>query len=160
MTTRIRVRRQPWFRLAVLAASIGPTSIDQTTRRVALIVAQVSQQPVRDFTRHDFPIFADRTVSIKRPADLEVRCELMLFQRSPANIPWLRRRLLQERYVSRVDVLAGAVNLIAEIVAPNRAEADALVQRYEPEGRLLLEERRDMLRRALMANARWRHSRG
>lgn len=151
--TRNRTRRKPWFRLAILAASIGSTSLEQTAKRVSWLSKEVSRHPVSDFMSQDFSIFARRTLAIKDFDAVSLRCELLFFRRTPGNALWLARTLRRERFVARVDRVAGTYVVLAEVLAPTRAEVDAIVERFEPDERLLLESRHDFLRRALAANA-------
>src|SRR5690242_5949148 len=98
--SRVRVRRARWFRLALLAAAIEPRALDVLAGEVSQIGRTVSTQPVRDFIAQDMPIFVERTLAIKRPEDLGLHIELLLFHRAAANVDWTAKRLQGETVVS------------------------------------------------------------
>jgi hypothetical protein len=153
-SSRVRIRRSPWFKLAALSALSRAGTLEEAARDVSAIGRPVSVQPVRDFLNHDFPIFADRTIAIKEPRVLDLEIEILLFHRQASNVPWLVQRLQEEPAIGRVDETDGYFNIVAEAVSISRGSLDDLTQRYETDERLVLRRRYDSLNDALMYAAR------
>ena len=152
--SRVRVRRAPWFRVAALAAALEPKSFAAAADAISRELGRpVSAQPVRDFLAHDMPMLADRTIAIKRPQDIGLHVELLLFHREAANVNWFVNRMKQEVLAARIDRFDGRFNVGVEVIAESRDEVTAIVERYEALERLVLLDRLDDPTSALFQSA-------
>ena len=150
MPSRIRIRGKESFQLAALGALTGTATSSRAAQRLSRLGYVASRPTVGTFREQAFPILAKPSVTIKRPADLGVVSELFLFRRRPATVPWLARQLKKDPSIVRIDRLRGEYQLCAEVLCSDNAELDSLVERFEPDLQLLIQERSDRVRRGLL----------
>ena len=152
---RVRVRRQPWFRIACLAAFAGGASERAAAAAIAAELGQnVSRQPVADFRAQDFASLAEPTLTIKAPQQVGIHAEILLFERPAHAVAALAAAARKEPFVSRVDVGLGRYNVIVELMAPSYAAATVIAEQLSADERIVVFERLEALPDALFELAR------